>query len=117
MINNIRFNIVNLHPFFCEYSDLDGSVDFKFVTKREIIQPFALFYASKEFISQLSPDTFETEKTSDVIVNKISIKISIAELASFTCMVENTMNILEEKYLKWVWSQSDSEMKNFTNTI
>jgi len=48
LAKSLKFNIVEFHPFFCQYKDLNGHLDFENVKKREIVQPFAICYSKKE---------------------------------------------------------------------
>ncbi len=99
--SSLRFNIVDFHPFFCDYEVLNGVSDFRLVWKWEIIQPFAVCFSSKTYLS-LTDQGFELNKNTDINIEKIEIKFSIAEFASFTLMIENMMKILEDRYLSKV---------------
>jgi hypothetical protein len=57
--------------------------------------------------------------TNDVVIDKISIKISIEQIASFLSMINNTSNILEEKYLNRILNENNilEEEKEMDNII
>jgi hypothetical protein len=56
-------------------------------------------YSSKTRVERISDDQFTMSITNDVVVEKISVKISIQQIVSFLSMISNTSNILTEKYL------------------
>lgn len=70
------------------------------MNKREIVKPFALCYSSKNRIERYLEDKFRTNITTDIVVEKVSVKISIKQIASFLLMIKNTSKILTEKYSK-----------------
>lgn len=79
-IKSLRFNVIDFHPFFCDYKDLDGKLDFKKITKWELIRPFTIFHTEKSFLYMLSPGNFEIRTDTNISLDKISIKISIEEM-------------------------------------
>jgi hypothetical protein len=79
-VAGLRFNIINFHPFFCDYKDLGGKIDFKKIIKRELIKPFAICHTSRTTIHQTSPNFFEIRNTSYTNIDKIGIKITIEEI-------------------------------------
>lgn len=96
----LRFNIFKCNPFFCKYADLDGSKSLKKINKRELIKPFALCYSSKNRVERYSVENFRINTTTDITVEKVSVKISIQQIVSFLSMIRNTSNILQEKYIE-----------------
>ena len=94
----LRFNIVKCNPYFCNYEDLDGTKSFKMINKKELIKPFALCYSAKNRLERYDIDCFKINTTTDVNIEKISVKIPINQIVSFLSMIKNTATILKEKY-------------------
>lgn len=115
----LRFNIVKCNPYFCKYADLDGTKDFKKINKRELIKPFALCYSSKNRVERFNVDCFRTNTSTDINVEKVSVKISINQIVSFLSMIRNTSNILTEKYIEKI--KKDEQMnhgrQNVNNSV
>ena len=107
------------NPYFCKYADLDGTKDFKKINKRELIKPFALCYSSKNRVERFNVDCFRTNTSTDINVEKVSVKISINQIVSFLSMIRNTSNILTEKYIEKI--KKDEQMnhgrQNVNNSV
>ena len=94
----LRLNIIKCNPYFCKYDDLDGTKSFKKINKREIVKEFALCYSNKNRIEKFDEVKFRINSNTDILVEKVSVKMSIRQIVSFLSMIRNTSRILTEKY-------------------
>ena len=116
LCQELRFNIVKCNPYFCKYEDLNGSKSFKKINKSELIKPFALWYTSKNTLERYETESFRINTSTDINVEKVSVKISINQIASFMSMISNTFIILTEKYVNKIRRDEETDFsRNYPN--
>lgn len=112
----IRFNITKWNPFFCKYEDLGKLIKWEKIQRREIIKPFAICYTSKTKLERYSSDSFRYNFDTAITIDQVAVKMSINQIVSFYSMIQNTSNILTEKYTEKIKKDIISgDEKNMVN--
>jgi hypothetical protein len=81
------------------------------LNKREIVKPLKFCYSSKNAIERYLENKFRTNRTTDITIDKVSVKISINQIAFILLMIKNISKSLEEEYSKGVKRNEEIALK------